>query len=251
MALKSYQCTSSPPQPLLQNEPPIDIKSASHEMRRGFVRKVYAILATQLLLTTAIAAPLQTVSALWMRQNMWLMWVAVGMTVVTMCAMACCQNLVRQYPTNYMLLFGFTTFEGVLIGFVSAQYTWQSVVLAAGITVLIFLGMTAFAWNSETDFTGMGPYMFAALMVFAAFGLVIGLMGMCGVHIQWMMMVYDAIGVLIFTMYIVYDTQLIIGEWGGHQNQFSIDDYVFAALTLYLDIINLFLHLLRLLGDRK
>jgi FtsH-binding integral membrane protein len=229
----------------------VDIKRATIELRRGFVRKVYSILATQLLLTTLIAVPLQTVSALWMRNNMWLMWVAVGMTLVTICAMTCCQDLARNYPTNYILLFTFTTFEGVLVGFVSAQYTWQSVMLAAGVTVVIFLGMTAFAWNTETDFTGMGPYFFAALMVFAGFGLVIGIMGMCGVHIAWMMMLYDALGVLIFTMYIVFDTQLILGEWGGHSNQFSVDDYVFGALTLYLDIINLFLHLLRLLGERK
>jgi len=229
----------------------IDIKHASIELRRGFVRKVYSILATQLLLTTLIAVPLQTVSALWMRNNKWLLWVAVGMTLVTICAMTLSRNLARNYPTNYIMLFTFTTFEGVLVGFVSAQYTWQSVMLAAGITVVIFLGMTAFAWNTKTDFTGMGPYFFAALMVLAAFGLVTGIMGLCGVHIAWLMMLYDALGVLIFTMYIVYDTQLILGEWGGHSNQFSIDDYVFGALTLYLDIINLFLHLLRLVGERK
>jgi len=58
-------------------------------------------------------------------------------------------------------------------------------------------------------------------------------------------------GVLLFTFYIVFDTQLLIGEYGGHKVQFGIDDYVFAALNLYLDIINLFLHILSLFGERR
>merc|ERR1719343_1370915 len=62
-------------------------------------------------------------------------------------------------------------------------------------------------------------------------------------------MMYDFVGVLLFTFYIVYDTQLIIG--GSHKVQFSIDDYCFAALNLYLDVINLFQQILRLLGDQK
>jgi len=234
-----------------QQPQPLDVKDAAVEVRRGFVRKVYSILSLQLLITTAIAAPLQTVSAEWMRRNTWLLILSVVMTFVTICAMTCCRDLVRSYPTNYILLFTFTGFEGVMVGFVSAAYTWQSVVLAAGITVLIFVGLTVFAWTTSTDFTGMGVYIFGALMTFAAFGLVLAILGLCGIHIKWLMMLYDLIGVLIFVFFIIFDTQMILGEWGGHQNSFSIDDYVFASLNLYLDIINLFLHLLRLLGDRK
>ena len=63
-------------------------------------------------------------------------------------------------------------------------------------------------------------------------------------------MVYCAIGVLIFSMYVVYDTQLIVG--GKHKKfQFSVDDYIFAALALYLDVINLFLYILALLGNNR
>mmetsp|Transcript_46625 Transcript_46625/g.129698 ORF Transcript_46625/g.129698 Transcript_46625/m.129698 type:complete len:241 (-) Transcript_46625:108-830(-) len=227
------------------------VKNATIEVRMGFIRKVYGLLSAQLLLTVAIAAPLQAVDRQWIKSNSWLLVLSVIMTIVTICAMSCCRELVRSYPTNYILLFTFTAFEGVMVGFISSTYTWQSVVLAAGITVLIFLGLTAFAWNSKTDFTGMGIYLFGAVMTLACFGFVLAILGLCGIHIKWMIIVYDCLGVLIFTMYIIFDTQLILGEYGGHQNQFSIDDYVFAALNLYLDIIQLFLHLLRLIGDRK
>ena len=51
--------------------------------------------------------------------------------------------------------------------------------------------------------------------------------------------------VVIYSIYLLYDTQLIMGKFG---NEYSIDDYIFAALNLYLDIINLFLYILQILG---
>merc|ERR1719188_1974178 len=61
--------------------------------------------------------------------------------------------------------------------------------------------------------------------------------------------VFAGCGVLLFTFYIIYDTQLIVG--GTDRRQFGIDDYAFAALSLYLDIINLFLYILQLFGERR
>eukprot|EP00413_Alexandrium_margalefii_P031531 CAMPEP_0204578886 /NCGR_PEP_ID=MMETSP0661-20131031/43177_1 /ASSEMBLY_ACC=CAM_ASM_000606 /TAXON_ID=109239 /ORGANISM="Alexandrium margalefi, Strain AMGDE01CS-322" /LENGTH=241 /DNA_ID=CAMNT_0051587851 /DNA_START=73 /DNA_END=798 /DNA_ORIENTATION=- len=236
-------------QPLTGSSP--SVKNATMDVRAGFIRKVYALLSVQLVLTVAIAAPFQCISHKWLMANWWLMLLSVIMTIVTICAMTCCQELTRRYPTNYILLFTFTAFEGCLVGFFSVHYTWQSVLLAAGITILIFLGVTAYACFTTTDFTGMGIYFLIAIMTFCMFGLVLAVLGLFGVHIRWMMMLYDVIGVLIFSFYIIFDTQLILGEHGGHKFQFSIDDYVFAALTLYMDIIQLFMHILRLVGERK
>merc|ERR1719414_198948 len=111
------------------------------------------------------------------------------------------------------------------------------------------MAMTAYACTTKTDFTGCGPYLYGALMVLIFFGFAISMLSLFGVQIQWMTMLYNLAGVVIFTFYIVYDTQLILG--GNHKVQFSIDDYCFAALSLYLDIINLFLSLLSLVGSRK
>ena len=59
------------------------------------------------------------------------------------------------------------------------------------------------------------------------------------------------LSVQIFSMYLVYDTQIIVG--GEHKSyQFDMDDYVLAALVIYLDIINLFILLMQLLqGGRR
>merc|ERR1712048_325189 len=118
-------------------------------------------------------------------------------------------------------------------------------------TAAIFSLLTAYACTTKTDFTGMGPYLFAALFGLIMFGLFVMIFswiwpGMYSIaH-----MIYAALGAILFSFYIVYDTQLIVG--GDHKkHQFSVDDYAFAALDLYLDIINLFLMLLSLFGSRK
>ena len=61
---------------------------------------------------------------------------------------------------------------------------------------------------------------------------------------------YSSLGSLIFSFYIVYDTQLIVG--GNHRKlQFRTNDYVIAAMSLYLDLINLFLMILDLLNGGR
>merc|ERR1719335_323614 len=101
---------------------------------------------------------------------------SVAGTVVFLCAMTCCQDVTRTFPTNYIFLFVFTAFEGVVVGFISAGYTEGSVTLCAGITAIIFLTLTAYAWNTTTDFTGYGPYLFAGLLSLIVFSCVMGIL---------------------------------------------------------------------------
>mmetsp|Transcript_22940 Transcript_22940/g.36881 ORF Transcript_22940/g.36881 Transcript_22940/m.36881 type:complete len:250 (+) Transcript_22940:84-833(+) len=230
-----------------------DIKSANVAVRQGFVRKVYAILTTQLVVTVLVASQIVQLATqrLWLQDHQWLLWLSVGMTTATVCAMACCRDLCRTFPFNYLFLFTFTLFEAVMIGFASAMFTPQSVLLAAAVAVLLFWALTGYAFLARTDFTGAGPYLFAALIGLLLFGSALILLPMLGIPITVTMAIYDYIGVLIFSFFIIFDTQLMLGQWGGHQVSISIDEYVFAALNLYLDFINIFLHLLSLFGERK
>mmetsp|Transcript_11547 Transcript_11547/g.24283 ORF Transcript_11547/g.24283 Transcript_11547/m.24283 type:complete len:249 (+) Transcript_11547:55-801(+) len=243
---ETYQAEAEPLVPPMRLS-----KDVPAEVRVGFVRKVYSILTVQLLLTTAIAAPLQRASTQWVNNNQWLLFLSLALMIASMCSMCFCGGMLRMYPYNYIFLFGFTSFMGVSVGFAAAAYTGWSVILAAGVTCLIFFALTIYAWNTSTDFTGLAPYLFALLACLSIMGLVITILTLSGVQVVWLNMLYDVIAVLIFSSYIIFDTQMMLGDWGGHKMQFSIDDYVFAALTLYLDIINLFLHILSLLGERK
>merc|ERR1719323_752716 len=118
--------------------------------------------------------------------------------------MACCSGILRSFPTNYLFLFCFTAFEGVMIGFISAAYTWQSVVLAAGITLVVFLGLTVYCCTTTTDFTGYHVYFFSLLLALSVFGTVLFILAMCGVHILWLTILYDCLGVLVFVGYIIF-----------------------------------------------
>merc|ERR1712216_1007460 len=157
-----------------------------------------------LLMTFCIAAPIQQQSPAWLQKYSWMMGVSMVATLATICVMSCFRDVCRSFPTNYIVLLLFTTFEGVLIGFVSAQYTEGSVGLCLAITAAILVGLTIYAWTTKTDFTGFGPYLFGALLSLCVFGFVMSIMGWFGVHTEPMYMVYDILGILLFVMYIIF-----------------------------------------------
>jgi len=160
-------------------------------------------------------------------------------------------SAMRSFPANYVFLLVFSVLYGVICGCVAAFYTLPSVLLASGVTAGIFCLLTAYAFTTKTDFTGMGPYLMAALFGLIMFGFLAMIFSWIWPGMYSMLnTIYACVGAILFSFYIVYDTQLIVG--GTHKkHQFDIDDYAFAALNLYMDIINLFLMLLSLLGNRK
>lgn len=105
----------------------------------------------------------------------------------------------------------------------------------------------------EGGLHGCGPYLFCALLILLGFSFVLAIGSIAGlggsVAFETMRLIYAALGALLFSFYIVFDTQLIVG--GKHKHGFSIDDYAMAAICIYIDIIQLFLFILQLLGDRR
>ena len=57
---------------------------------------------------------------------------------------------------------------------------------------------------------------------------------------------YGSAGALVFSLYIVYDTQLMMG--GNRKYSLDPEEYIFAALNIYLDVINLFMYILMIVG---
>merc|ERR1712241_328204 len=110
------------------------------------VRKVYGLLTAQLFLTVLVAVPFQTMSEDQLKGQSWLLGLSVVMSLGTVCAMVYCKNMTRTYPTNYVTLLAFSLAEAVLVGFASAAYTWQSVMLCVGLTAAVFAGLTLFAF---------------------------------------------------------------------------------------------------------
>ncbi|PNH10289.1 Protein lifeguard 1 [Tetrabaena socialis] len=110
-------------------------------------------------------------------------------------------------------------------------------------TFVVVLGCAAFATQSRYDLTlSSGALVSAGLALLSACVLNLFL------RAPWLYVAICGLGVLLFSLYLVFDIQLLMG---GHKYALSPDEYVFASLNLYLDIINIFLYLLQLLGERR
>lgn len=220
-------------------------------IRGQFVQKVYTILVVQLVLTTAIAYPFTLMKPEFVRQNIWLFYLCTyGSLFMVVAVTCCCTQVIRTFPFNYLFLFTFTILEAVSIGFICAFYTTSSVLFAAGLTAGMFFGLTLYACFTKTDYTGCGPYLFCALMGLILGGFLCMIAQFIFGYSRILEIVWGTIGAIVFSMYIVYDTQRIVGG-RNRANQLSVDDYVLAALELYLDIINLFIYILSIFGDRR
>lgn len=133
---------------------------------------------------------------------------------------------------------------GFMVGNISVRYDTQSVILAAGLTAGITLGLTLFSFQTKIDFTSWGGALFALLLVLLIGGIFAAIFPSKIGDV-----LIGGFGAILMSLYIIYDTQLMMG--GEHKYSISPEEYIFASLNLYLDIINLFLYILRLIGGRN
>lgn len=225
--------------------PPKDMNvSGLDEMwKKQFVRKVYSILGIQIFLTVVISSAMMLLGGeqlvLWVYgQGAWITWVTLFGSMANLVALMCYR---QKSPHNLILLFTFTVLESMLIGFICASYAAAGlgaiVIEAFAITSVIFIGLTLFTMQSKIDFNFLGPMLFVSLLVLIVWGMFANFFFTSFVFNQ----VYALAGVIIFSLYVVYDTHQIM-------NNLSYDEYIAGAINLYLDFINLFLFMLRLLS---
>lgn len=214
-------------------------------IRRGFIKKVMCILSAQLAVSFAVACAFtfSTTVQDWVYENVWFAVTVSMMTMVLAIVFACIPKVARTFPINYVILFLLALGIGCSLGYGGAYYGAESFSMALGITVLITLALMGFAFQTKWDFTGSAPYMAVVSLCVLVFGLIAAI-----IRTRIAQIVYASIGAALFACYIVLDTQMIIG--GKHKKyQFGIDDYAFAALALYMDIVNLFMMILTLIGS--
>lgn len=249
-----YSQTQSADDYLMQGQNVDDIPYAYIDemddiLRMGFIRKVFLLLAMQLFVTFGcIITSVYTSSIKTFLQDPdasgWFVGLGFFLLITSTCALSCCSHLTRQHPHNLILLSVYTIAQSMLLSVITVAYDVQAVMIACGATAAVVVGLVAFASQTKYDFTGMGVYLYVALWTLLLFGFIAAFSNSEG-----MQTAYAALGTLLFSFYLVYDVQLIIG--GNHKMRFSIDDYVMAALMLYIDIIQLFMYILRLVAQSR
>ena len=146
----------------------------------------------------------------------------------------------KSYPTNLLFLTGFTVLEAYSISVIVSFYNAKIVVEALIFTLGIFVALSLFACQTKYDFTSWMPYLFGALWVLVLFGF----MSMFFPYSSKVELGYGVVAALIFSGYILVDTQLII-------RHYHVEEEIAAAISLYLDVINLFLAILRILNSQN
>ncbi|XP_068145824.1 protein lifeguard 1 [Drosophila tropicalis] len=214
-------------------------------IRKGFIRKVYGILLVQLLVTCGVIALFiyHEPTKLFVRENQYVLGVAMVANIIVMLSMACCETARRSFPLNFICLGFFTVTMSLLLGAVASRLDSQDVLIAVGITVLLVVGLSIYAIQTKYDFTAWGGVLVSCILCL----FVISLVGAFNPSI-FSNTAVASLGALIACFLLIYDTQLIIG--GNHKYQFNPEDYIFAALTLYVDIVRIFLYVLRLVARR-
>jgi len=233
--------------PLVSESEQKYLYGASKTIRENFARKVYGVLATQLTATFLISGFLATRQLPWLLQNSWLLYSSMLGSMVMIIGLSFFPNVARKVPTNYTFLAVFTILESVLVGFFAGMYDLPSVLIAVGATAGIFVALTVFAIFTKLDLTGLLPYLVSFTFALIFFGLVAILFPAS----RGVQLLYGFAGSALFSMYIVVDTQMIFKGDREALINYTVDDYIFAALAVYLDVINLFINLLSIIGNRR
>ncbi|KAL1816720.1 hypothetical protein DCAR_0521103 [Daucus carota subsp. sativus] len=221
--------TSEPLYPMMLEAP---------ELRWAFIRKIYSVVAIQLILTVVVAAVVvsfRPISAFFTTTSagLFLYILLIFTPFVVLCPLS---YYYQRHPVNLILLGVFTFALSFSIGLTCAYTSGKVILEAVILTAVVVVSLTLYTFwavKRGQDFNFLGPFLFGSIIVLMVFGF-IQIFFPLGRTSE---MIYGCLASVIFCGYIVYDTDNLI-------KRYSYDEYIWASVSLYLDIINLFLSLL-------
>lgn len=142
----------------------------------------------------------------------------------------------------------FSAVMGLSLASIFLQYTGESIARTFFITAAMFGGMSIYGYSTKRDLTGMGSF-----LIMGVWGLLIASVVNIFLKSSALGFAVSILGVVIFTGLIAYDTQKLKAIYYQTMGQAdaAARAAISGALSLYLDFINLFINLLRLVGDRR
>ena len=199
--------------------------------RLVFIKKVYSLLAMSMG-TTAIGAYLGSGPLLLLVAPNMMLFFILQIALIFFASFAA-----RKPGLNMVALFSFTTVSGLTLGPLLYQVGPSIAAEAFALTAITFAGLSMYVVYSKKDFSFMSGFLMTGLIVLV----VGGLLNMFFIQSGMMHFVMSGASVLLFSGFILYDTSNIMRYYGT-------DEYVSATLALYLDVLNLFIALLSILG---
>ena len=219
----------------------VTLESIDVKIRNMFILKVFGILSFQLIFTFAIVliCQIKSIKDYLLTQGtlaLCLLFPCSFIYIITFIIFLCKPDLMRRVPTNYIILFITTICITVDLVYISIFYEPEIVVAAITFLIAICLAIIAIALFNKIQI----GYLHIVLIALLFLGLDYAILAAV-YRSYYLYFVYCAIGGIIYALFLAYDTTLI-------RDEFDIDDYAFGALTLYFDIIRLFILILRIFG---
>ena len=222
---------------------------------RQYMLSVYNYMASGLLLTGIVAwvvANTASIQEVFFQQTArgmaptGLGWIAIIAPIGLVLAMSFGINRMRA-STAQALFWGYAALMGISLSTLLLVYTNASVARAFFATAASFAALSLYGYTTKRDLTGVGRFLFMGLV-----GIVIASL----INMFWpspgLTFVVSIVGVLVFAGLTAYDTQKIKEMYfAGDDSEVMTKKAVNGALRLYLDFINLFVMLMRLMGDRR
>ncbi|XP_027416372.1 protein lifeguard 1 isoform X2 [Bos indicus x Bos taurus] len=207
--------------------------------------QVFLVLTLQLSVTLSTVAVFTFVGEVkgFVRENVWTYYVSYAIFFVSLIVLSCCGDFRRKHPWNLVALSILTVSLSYMVGMIASFYNTEAVIMAVGITTTVCFTVVIFSMQTRYDFTSCVGVLLVSVVVLILFAI------LCiFIRSRVLEIVYASLGALLFTCFLAVDTQLLLGN---KQLSLSPEEYVFAALNLYTDIINIFLYILTIIGRAK
>lgn len=220
-------------------------KEIAQKIREGFIAKVFGIITYQVFLTSIVVCLglLNSSFQEYLLKSNISYYTALFMAVFLLFLPLCYPNLFTSVPMNYIMITLFTLSYSWIIASITCVYNITSVVIALFLTLVSVITLTIYAWKTEKDFSVSGGTLFVCL-VLLIFSSIISVF----FYIPLLILLIIFISLALASAYLIYDIQLLIGK---KRVKYSEDDYILAAIEIYVDIIQLFIQLLSIFGSKK
>jgi len=220
----------------------------NYKIFKGFLYKVYGIISVQLLITLIVILIFQNESINNYFKNRptltgFLDFISSIGFIATLIVLILKKDLSKQVPYNYISLFIMTFFLSIMCAFFSLSFTKDSVIFCIVLTLISSVAISIYAYYSTINWGIVLALIIVALSQCIGFLFMLFLL-----RNSFLEKVLCFLGTLLFGVYLVYDTQVIMKKFG---ETYGVDDYIYAAIQLYLDIINLFMAILSVFGKNR
>ena len=222
--------------------------SFSTEATRKFLLNVYNWMAMGLALTGVIAYG--TANSSFVDVIMSNPMIYFGLFIAQLAVVMGLTFAINKIPSGVAIgaFFLYAALTGLTFSVLFLVYTGGSIASTFFICAGMFAAVSVFGYVTKMDLSKMGTYLFMALI-----GLIIASVVNIFLKSNTLNWIISYVGVIIFVGLTAYDTQKIkkMSQTTDFDSEQGKKGAVMGALTLYLDFINMFLFMLRILGDRK